>query len=128
MLAHYRGEAGCERVQEIFDQSEAIIRIASPTISEFAKRMTALGETRDKILAALKGCGRMWKEIVSVDEAIAVEAFAIGEATRGRLPLVNALIAGAARITGSVLVHRDPHFKKVPTELVSQESLEDLKS
>ena len=97
MLAHYRGEDGCERVQEIFDQSEAVIRIASPTITEFARRMRALGESRDKIFASLKGYGRMWKEIVSVDEAIAVEAFLIGQATRERLPLVDALIAGAWR-------------------------------
>ena len=128
MLAHYRGEDGCERVQEIFDQAEAVIRIASPTITEFARRMRALGESPDKILASLKGYGRMWKEIVSVDEAIAVEAFLIGQATRERLPLVDALIAGAARITGSVLVHRDPHFKKVSTEVVLQENLEALKS
>ena len=115
-------------MQEIIDDSEATIRIVSLTMTEFARRMAALGEPRDQILAALKGYGRIWEEVVHVDKAIAMEAFSIGQATKERLPLVDALIAGAARLTGSVLVHRDPHFKKVPAEMVSQESLQDLKS
>ena len=115
-------------MQEIIDHSEAAIRIVSLTMTEFARRMAALGEPPDRILDALKGYGRIWEEVVPVDEAIAMEAFSIGEATKERLPLVDALIAGAARLSGSVLVHRDPHFKKVPAGLVSQESLPDLKS
>lgn len=115
-------------MQEIIDHSEAAIRIVSLTMTEFARRMAALGQPRDQILAALKSYGRIWEEVVHVDETIAMEAFSLGEATKDRLPLVDALIAGAARLTGSLLVHRDPHFKKVPAGLVSQEILPDLKS
>jgi predicted nucleic acid-binding protein len=37
--------------------------------------------------------------------------------------LADTLIAAAASLSGSVLVHRDPHFSTIPAELLAQEML-----
>ena len=41
LLAHYRDETGAAEVQALFEDKAASIAIASITITEFSRRMTA---------------------------------------------------------------------------------------
>jgi predicted nucleic acid-binding protein len=51
---------------------------------------------------------------------VAELAWQVKESCPGRLPLVDALIAGTARAFNAVLVHRDPHLARIPRALVAQ--------
>ncbi|MGH8474119.1 MAG: hypothetical protein ACREVJ_17085 [Gammaproteobacteria bacterium] len=63
--------------------------------------------------------------MIAVDEAVAWAAFQIGCRTSKRPPLLDALIAGAAKGRGACLVHRDGHLAAMPLELVEQIQLPD---
>jgi hypothetical protein len=62
--------------------------------------------------------------VISVDTALSIRAFELGSASTKRLPLIVALIASAACLHDAILIHRDPHFGSIPTELLRQELLE----
>lgn len=120
LLAHYRGESGASRVQEMFDDLEKRIFIASITITEFSRRMAELGASGHDIDAAIFGYGRMFAQVVSIDEAIALAAFQLGQRAASRIPLADALIAASAASQKAVLVHRDPHFQSLPTDFLQE--------
>jgi len=123
LLAHYRGETGAARVQELFEDPAKAIIIASITITEFSRRMTDLGSTEGDVAGALSDYERMMAAVVAVDRAVAQLAFALGRKASKRLPLADALIAAAASSREAVLVHRDPHFDALPSEALQQEKL-----
>ncbi len=56
---------------------------------------------------------------VDVTIQVVKAAFALRTATRGRLPLVDSMIAGAAKVRGFTLVHRDAHMARIPQELLA---------
>ena len=62
-------------------------------------------------------------DCLPVTLATSKPAFEIREATPGRLPNSDALIAATANMKGATLIHRDPHFLPIPSSLLSQEAL-----
>ena len=121
LLAHYRDEAGGDRVQEIMDGTRVFV--ASITITEFSRRMLALGSPVDEIERVLADYRLMFSSVAPIDEKAAVRAFEISFRSAGRIPLADTFIAAAASLSGSVLVHRDPHFSSIPADLLAQEML-----
>jgi PIN domain nuclease of toxin-antitoxin system len=53
LIAHYRQEAGWERVQAIFDDESAGVIVASVTLPEFARRLRDLGASSMEIWQTL---------------------------------------------------------------------------
>ena len=123
LLAHYRNEEGAAKVQALFEDDDASVAIASITITEFSRRMNALGASRDDISAALDSYRRIFSSVIAINESIARKAFLLGLEAESRLPMADALIASAAHSVEAVLVHRDPHFAALPSESIKQQML-----
>jgi predicted nucleic acid-binding protein len=123
LLAHYRDEEGALKVQAFFEDEDASIAIASLTLTEFSRRMNALGASREDIATALENYCRIFSSVVAIDESIARKAFLLGLEAESRLPMADALIAAAAHSVKAVLVHRDPHFGALPSESIKQQML-----
>ncbi len=123
LLAHSRGEAGCGHVQRLFDDGDAELLVASVSLTEFARRLRELGATIVEALQTLTDYQQVLDEVVSVDGPVALIAFEVGCETPRRLPLVDALIAAAARQRQARLVHRDPHFASIPAHVLEQVEL-----
>lgn len=124
VLAHLRNEAGAEQVQDLFDHEEARVLLCCVSLAELARRLRELGaspgeawETIDSYLQVVDG-------VVPVDDSVARESDGILMASPERLPLVDALIASAARSREAVLVHRDAHMRAIPADWVKQLDLE----
>lgn len=114
LLAHYRNEPGANRVQEILENVDAEVYISSLSIAEFARSMRNLGADKaDARTAALEYAG-LCNQVVNIDTAVAVRAYEIAVKCQTRLPLMDALIASCAATTGTILVHKDPHFDVIP--------------
>lgn len=120
LLAHARRELGWERVQAVFEEPGVTVLIASPTVTEFARRLVELGATRAEALANVAAYTDVVDEVVAIDATVAGLAFELGAELPGRLPLVDALIAGAARARRATLVHRDRHMGQIPRRVLSQ--------
>lgn len=120
LLAHHRQEPGWEQVQAIFTEDGVEVVIASVTLTEFARRMRELGASETEIRAILADYQMLFSAVVPVDGAVAWAAFELGCRTPERLPLVDALIAAAARLRGACLIHRDEHMAAIPAERVQQ--------
>ena len=120
LLAHHRQESGWEQVQAIFTEDGAEVVIASVTLTEFARRMRELGASETEIRTILADYQMLFSAGAPVDGAVAWAAFELGCRTPERLPLVDALIAAAARLRGACLVHRDEHMAAIPAERVQQ--------
>ena len=123
VLAHYRNEAGAERVQELIEEEGSEILIATPTLVEFRRRMRELRATPRVIDGAISAYEEMADGIVSIDKAAAEAAWQLSRSSGRRLPLVDSLIAGAARAASAVLVPRDPHMAAIPSSLLTQAQL-----
>ena len=123
LLSHYRNEEGAPKVQELFEDDDASIAIASITLTEFSRRMNALGASRDDISTALENYCRILSSVIAIDESIARNAFLLGLQAESRLPLADALIAATAHSVDAVLVHRDPHFAALPSGSIKQQML-----
>jgi hypothetical protein len=120
LLAHSRGEPGCKRVQQLFDDSETEILMASVSLAEFARRLRELGATAADARQTIIDYRQVVDEVVAVDGAVALTAFEIGCEAAKRLPLIDALIAAAARERQACLAHRDAHFMSIPVHLLQQ--------
>jgi predicted nucleic acid-binding protein len=123
LLAHYRNEEGAAKVQLLFEDDDAFIAIASITLTEFSRRMNALGASRDDIATTLENYCRVFSSVISIDESIARKAFLLGLEAESRLPMTDALIAAAAHSVEAVLVHRDPHFAALTSKSIKQQML-----
>lgn len=97
LIAHHRQEAGWEQVQAIFDDHDAIVIVASVTLTEFARRLRELGAHEVESCQILEDYQTLFSDIVPVDTAVAMVVFEIGCRVTQRLPLVDALIAAAAQ-------------------------------
>lgn len=123
LLAHFRQEEGWQTVQALFEAEEAELMIASPSLTEFGRRLASLGASEAEITEAITTYQLLFSEVVAIDSAIALAALAIGQRATRRLPLIDALIAGAAQTKSAILVHRDEHMSGIPAALVAQEVL-----
>ena len=120
VLAHYRRETGSDIVQQLFESDEALLSIASITLTEFGRRLRDLGAAEDEVDAILDSYQLILTDVAVIDGDVAKTAFIIGCRTSPRLPLADALISAAAKMKGAVLVHRDEHMRNIPREMVSQ--------
>jgi predicted nucleic acid-binding protein len=123
LLAHWRQEPGWPRVQAFFEDGEVEVLAASVSLTEFARRLRELGATAEEARRTAESYQELLDEIVSVDEGVALTAFDIGCEVVERLPLVDALIAAAARERSACLVHRDQHMAHIPGSVVEQINL-----
>lgn len=89
-------------------------------MTEFARRLRELGATVEEARRTVEDYRELLDEVVSVDEQVALSAFHIGCEMTERLPLVDALIAAAAREREACLVHRDLHMAPIPASAVEQ--------
>lgn len=119
LLAHFRNEPGAARVHALFGEEDAELFIASVTLPEFARRLRDLGQDEPQIRRVLADYRQLMDGIVAVDVTVAEEADEILRVMHARLPLVDALIAAAARVRGAVLVHRDAHMREIPSDVLS---------
>jgi predicted nucleic acid-binding protein len=120
LLAHFRKERGSARVQTLFEEGDSEILAASVSLTEFARRLRELGATVEEARRTVEDYRELLDEVVSVDEQVALSAFCIGCEITERLPLVDALIAAAAREREARLVHRDLHMTPIPASAVEQ--------
>ena len=120
VLAHARNEAGASQVQELFERDDASVLICSVTLAELARRLRELGASPDEAWEKISGYKQLVDGIVAVDEAVAQESDRILIQTPSRLPLVDALIAAAAKTRAAVLVHRDTHMRSIPPAALIQ--------
>jgi len=124
VLAHLRNEPGAERVQDLFDREKPSVLLCSISLAELARRLRDLGATPEETREKIDGYRQLIDGVVPVDESVACDSDQILIATPERLPLVDALIASAARSREAVLVHRDAHMRAIPVAMVAQLDLE----
>ncbi len=124
LLAHFRNEPGAEQVQAILDDRNQDILISAVSITEFARRLEALGAPLAEARTIALEYAGLADMVVPVDTAIAIRAFELGSACATRLPLADALIAACAGVHEAVLVHRDPHFDGISEDQLTKEKLE----
>jgi predicted nucleic acid-binding protein len=60
---------------------------------------------------------------LDITREVAEAAFEIRKSTQPRVPLIDSLIAGTARVHGVELLHRDSHLAAISTLLVKQRML-----
>jgi predicted nucleic acid-binding protein len=120
ILAHMRDEPGADAVQALIDCESADLAITSITIAELLRRLRSLGLAAPQVDRALADYTMLIGEVMLIGPEEAIEADLITTQTPERLPLVDALIAGAARKTGATLVHRDAHMSAIPGTVVTQ--------
>lgn len=123
LLAHYREESGCARIQRILEDDTAEIRIVAVSIAEMARALLNLGSDIDSARSVALAYANLSTSVVPVDTALSVRALEIGYACGSRLPLVDAIIAAGASLLDATLVHRDAHFTEIPGDLLKQELL-----
>lgn len=114
LLAHVRGESGATDVQSILESESTEVRIAAVSVAEFARHLTALGMDGDDVQSTVLAYAGLMDEVVAVDTAIATRAWELSCIASERLPLVDSLIAAAAQVCSSTLVHRNHRFDGVP--------------
>jgi predicted nucleic acid-binding protein len=124
LLAHYRQEEGADQVQSLFDDDDNVLLIASVSLPEFARRLRDLGADANEAREVVERYRQAITEVVAVDAEVANASFDLICAMPARLPLVDALIAAAARTRQASLVHRDAHLRAIPATLLSQLDLE----
>ena len=109
-LAHHLDERGADDVQQILNQRDARVLIASVSIAELARRLWTLGDgsavARGTALTYVELCDA----VVPVDVAVSVRAYELATIATDRIPLIDTLIAAAAQVSAATLVHRDRHF------------------
>lgn len=118
LLAHYRNESGAQRVQELFTEEGAKIFIASVSIPEFARRLRDLGQNEEQVQLVLTDYRQALDGVITIDELVAESSVEMMQHIKVRLPLVDALISAAARVSGATLVHRDIHMSSIPIDLL----------
>jgi len=114
VVAHYRKEAGHARVQALFDNDDAVLWLAAPSLLELDACFREIGIEAAVRRKAVDDYAGHLVQIVAIDERVARRAVDIRDAATGRLPSMDALIAACAAVRGAVLVHRDGHFDAIP--------------
>jgi predicted nucleic acid-binding protein len=124
LIAHFRDEEGAEKLQDLFDSKDAQFLVASVSLPEFARRLRELGMSEQESLHVLDQYLLVLEEVVPVDGMVARGAFEIICKSSERLPLIDSLIAAAARSSDAILIHRDRHMRAIPASMVTQLDLE----
>lgn len=123
LLTHFYKEPGGDRVQELLADESNEVLIASVSITELARRLAAMGYGVEEARATSLSYASLAERVVPVDMAAAVRAFELSSLSRERIPLTDALIAACAMVGNATLVHRDAHFRAIPTDLLQRMDL-----
>ena len=123
LLIHFYKEPGGARVQDLLADESNEVLIASVSITELARRLVAMGYGVDEARSTSLSYASLAERVMPVDTAAAVRAFELSSLSRERIPLTDALIAACASIGNAALVHRDAHFRAIPTDLLQRVDL-----
>jgi len=118
VVAHFRKEVGHARVQALFDDEDAVLWLAAPSLLELDACLRDIGIEASIRRKAVDDYAGDLVHVVAVDERVVRRAMDIRDAVAGRLPAMDALIAACAAICGAVLVHRDSHFDAITHEVL----------
>ena len=125
LLAHYFDEEGAEEVDAIWQDPANKPVICVLSIAELRTRLLAEVSSVEEVERVYDLYVNELTASVPVDRTVAEEASRLRESTQRRLPLVDACIAGCAKLHGCLLVHRDPHMDQLPKSAVLQMRLPD---
>jgi predicted nucleic acid-binding protein len=120
ILAHYLHEPGAEDVNRILARGSGATGVSLITLVELRGRLVEVAPNAQEAERAFKLYTETLTTVLPFSRETAEAAMELRAATRPRLPMTDALIAGCAKQHGLVLVHRDPHMAAIPTSLVSQ--------
>ena len=120
ILAHYFDEPGAALVEELWQDSGNRVGICVLTLPELKGRLAAEVPDRQEVERTFSQYVDNLTVNLIVDRETAESAILLRESADTRLPLIDALIAGCARVHSAVLVHRDPHMSSIPQEMVTQ--------
>lgn len=123
ILAHLRHEPGAERLQKLFAVDMVTFLLCSVSLAELAMRLRALGASPAEASDTIEAYLQLVDEVAPVDDDVALEADRLSQAAGAELPLVDALIAAAAKQHRAILVHCNPRFQLLPENLVPQINL-----
>ena len=118
IVAHYRKEVGHARVQALFDDDDAVLWLAVPSLLELDACLRDVGVEASNRRKTVDDYAGDLVHVVAVDERVARRAMDIRDVAAGRLPAMDALIAACAAVRGAILVHRDAHFDVIPQEVL----------
>jgi predicted nucleic acid-binding protein len=121
-LAHLFGESGVEEINLLFDDADNEIYISALSIPEVQGRLKALG-AEAHWAEVWERYTHLFGKILPTNEVVAHEAVKLRTITPQRLPTIDALIAATAVAHQLTLVHRDPHFAAIPSQLLRQQQL-----
>ncbi len=122
LLAHAFQERGSERVRELLRADTLVLGLSTAVLFELQWRLHEKGVLRRHpgVVAEYEA---LFDVTIPIDIAVARAAFEVKRDTPERLPAIDSLIAGCAKIHDAVLVHRDPHIARIPAHLLKQEIL-----
>ena len=123
LLAHYLAEPGAERVQALFEEAAVVTGTSILALYEFELRLHQLGVDAATRTVELNRYRVLLNEVVDLDEAVRSEAIRLRTNATAHVAAVDVLIAATASLKNATLVHRDPHFAAIPTNLLKQEIL-----
>lgn len=108
-LAHLFQEPGYEQVTKLLLEPDNQVGVSVLSLIEVHARLRHLQMERlfDDVVAQYRD---VFRQIVPVDEAIAMRAIALRGMAAARVPAIDALIAATAAQHSASLVHRDPHL------------------
>ncbi|MEI6167893.1 MAG: PIN domain-containing protein [bacterium] len=118
VVAHYQKEVGHARVQALFDDEDAVLWLAAPSLLEMEACLRDIGLDAAIRRKTVDAYANELMHIVAVDERVVRRAIEIRDAAVGRLPAMDALISACAAVCGAVLVHRDSHFDTIPQQVL----------
>ena len=101
----------------------AVLLLASPSVTEFMRRLDGLGLPGLAVATAVEGYRSLVSEVVAISESTARLAADTARQATARLPLTDCLIAAAARERQACLVHRDSHYLSIPAAVLTQRDI-----
>ena len=123
LLAHYLAEKGAERVQALFEDAAVEAGASILSLYEFELRLHQLGVDAATRATELNRYRALLNEVVDVTEAVRGEAIRLRTSATAHVAAMDGSIAATASLRNATLVHRDPHFVAIPTNLLRQEVL-----
>ena len=123
LLAHYLAEPGAEHVQALFEDEAVATGTSILALYEFELRLHHFGLDAATRAMELNRYRALLNEVVDVTEAVRAEAIRLRTKATAHVAAMDVLIAASASMNHATLVHRDPHFAAIPTNLLKQEVL-----
>jgi predicted nucleic acid-binding protein len=125
LCAHFLRQPGADKVAGLLADAPAELGVCVVSWFELRYALRQCGVSRSDLDRALGLYRELPMASCPVTDLVADRAAELRDATPGRLPLADALIAGCAATHGAVLVHRDAHMDAIPDRLVKKLRLPD---